>query len=443
MFVSCLMPTFNRAPDLLHLVEEAIESFLRQSYTESELLICNDAPGQQLQLAPRWARNPRIKIFNLDKRCETLSDKLQFLIDNSEAKSRGAAGAYCRWDDDDISLPGRLLHCVRMIEATGAIEYRAENYWYDTGTLREVHSAGNTHITGVWTNAAIDRIGGKYPPKRCGDEDQLFNRMLAEAGVNTRGETLDKEDIFYIYRWATGSRHLSGIAPLPSHYSALGSMPIRQGTFQLFPRWQRNYVAMVKQACRMPSEPRSWQTLSGYFDYADFYEAIVRAAPPRSKLVEIGCFGGMSLCHLAQTAKRAEKRLQVFGVDFGIGTNEGSFEVDFAHSPNVLAAIRECGVADIATLIAGESTRAAETFANSSLFFAFIDAAHSYNDTLADIQAWLPKIAPGGILAGHDYGSPQFPGVAEAVKYCFGEDWAERSAVRDLPRVPGVWYYRA
>ena len=34
---------------------------------------------------------------------------------------------------------------------------------------------------------------------------------------------------------------------------------------------------------------------------------------------------------------------------------------------------------------------------------AFIDADHSYVGCWGDIQAYWPKIKPGGILAGHDY----------------------------------------
>ena len=33
----------------------------------------------------------------------------------------------------------------------------------------------------------------------------------------------------------------------------------------------------------------------------------------------------------------------------------------------------------------------------------FIDARHSYDAVLEDLNAWWPKIRPGGILAGHDY----------------------------------------
>lgn len=46
--------------------------------------------------------------------------------------------------------------------------------------------------------------------------------------------------------------------------------------------------------------------------------------------------------------------------------------------------------------------------------FLFIDGDHSYEAVKHDIQAWLPFLAPGGIISGHDYGFG-FPSVRQAV----------------------------
>jgi len=46
--------------------------------------------------------------------------------------------------------------------------------------------------------------------------------------------------------------------------------------------------------------------------------------------------------------------------------------------------------------------------------FVYIDGLHDYESVQADIACWWPSVAPGGILAGHDY-SGSTPGVMQAV----------------------------
>lgn len=63
------------------------------------------------------------------------------------------------------------------------------------------------------------------------------------------------------------------------------------------------------------------------------------------------------------------------------------------------------------------SERAAGIVKDASIDFVFIDADHSYEGCKADINLWLPKLKPNGLLCGHDYDHPDFPkfGVKRAV----------------------------
>lgn len=84
--------------------------------------------------------------------------------------------------------------------------------------------------------------------------------------------------------------------------------------------------------------------------------------------------------------------------------------------------------ADVLTRFAGDrrriihadSVKAADQVADASLDFVFIDADHSYEGCKADIEAWVPKLKPGGLLCGHDFAHPDFPG------------WGVEQAVRDF-----------
>lgn len=246
MLISCLMPTYNRFPMLGHLVEEAVYSFLRQFEApglEYELIICNDTPGQRIYFS-----SGRIKVWNMDERFPTLSDKIQFMIGAAEGE------LLCRWDDDDISLPTRLRYSYEKLG--DRLEWRPGNYFYAERhlPLREVKHPGNTHIMSLWRRDVLKLMGGVYPPKLSGIEDQAFNAALFNAGVSPhQGEVIPREEIYYLYRWGTGSRHLSGKAsevkgnPHQAHYDEIGAAKIEQGRFQIYPHWKRDYPELAEE----------------------------------------------------------------------------------------------------------------------------------------------------------------------------------------------------
>jgi hypothetical protein len=65
--VSCLCLTYGRP----HLLEEAVESFLRQRWNgEKELIVVTDHPEQTLVY-----EHPEVLIVNLNRRLKTLGEK--------------------------------------------------------------------------------------------------------------------------------------------------------------------------------------------------------------------------------------------------------------------------------------------------------------------------------------------------------------------------------
>jgi hypothetical protein len=70
------------------------------------------------------------------------------------------------------------------------------------------------------------------------------------------------------------------------------------------------------------------------------------------------------------------------------------------------------------------SVEAAQRIPDRSLDFVYIDARHDYDSVLEDLEAWFPKVRPGGLMAGHDYADGVFRqsvfGVKSAVDQFFG-----------------------
>ncbi len=63
-----------------------------------------------------------------------------------------------------------------------------------------------------------------------------------------------------------------------------------------------------------------------------------------------------------------------------------------------------------------DSTEAAAIIVDETFDVVYIDARHDYRSVAEDINAWWPKVKPGGILAGHDYLFGQINGTLISVK---------------------------
>lgn len=143
-----------------------------------------------------------------------------------------------------------------------------------------------------------------------------------------------------------------------------------------------------------------WHTIPSFgpYDFEGFYERLVNEAPAQATLVEVGCYYGRSLVHLGVLAQRADKGLQIHGVDWGEGMGGGT-----STRAALIENICRAGLTDTVRLTFEPSPDAARRFAEDSCWLVFLDAAHTHEAVAADIRAWMPKVAPDGWLAGHDF----------------------------------------
>jgi len=121
---------------------------------------------------------------------------------------------------------------------------------------------------------------------------------------------------------------------------------------------------------------------------------------PGVVIVEVGTVGGGTSAHIARYCPQIRKlyAVDIVKPDAAIDVMHTVPHLEFVHSDSVLAAKR---------------------FDDKSIDLVFIDADHSAKGVFADLQAWVPKIKPGGVISGHDYGSHNHPGVKPAVDFYF------------------------
>jgi predicted O-methyltransferase YrrM len=153
----------------------------------------------------------------------------------------------------------------------------------------------------------------------------------------------------------------------------------------------------------------------GWFTWPKFYKDMVNKFPSDSQFVEVGTYEGKSLAYLLVEMINAKKEFKIVGVD--------SFTFIGENGKNILENlyINLDSVKNLFDTLICQSWDAASQFEDKSLDFVFIDADHVYESVKRDIIAWLPKIKPGGIIAGHDY-CDVHPGVIQAVNEIFGKE---------------------
>lgn len=156
-----------------------------------------------------------------------------------------------------------------------------------------------------------------------------------------------------------------------------------------------------------------------WFTYPRLYADLVKRAYNGSRFVEVGSWKGKSSAYMAVEIANSGKNIEFICVDTWAGGIEQG-PVDPEELYRTFLKNME-PVQNYYKHFRMSSLEAAKLFPDRCLDFVFIDASHQYEDVKADIVTWLPKVRVGGILAGHDYYTPEqdyFPGVRQAVHEC-------------------------
>lgn len=157
--------------------------------------------------------------------------------------------------------------------------------------------------------------------------------------------------------------------------------------------------------------------IDGWFseDEGRWYARFARALTG-GVFVEVGSWKGRSTSFIGRICNANGTRLVC--VDHWNGSND-SLRDRYAAAlavEDVEATFR----ANMASLgitvevIAAPSLEAAACFAPCSVDRVFLDASHDGPSVARDLEAWSERLAPTGILAGHDYGA-NHPGLTAAV----------------------------
>lgn len=208
--------------------------------------------------------------------------------------------------------------------------------------------------------------------------------------------------------WDTGFYHIlqaRGKRTLKPWLSRILNIGSEGGSFCPSPEWHAKNVMLSKWA-GMPHEtrpftgliPHTHHTQEGedWFSYKELYGEMV-ARFDKGFFVEMGSWKGRSGSFMATEIANSGKNIKFDCVDHwqgGDGNHEPRcydiFMRNMRHLEGFFNPVKMASV------------EAASTYPNGSLDFVFIDGRHDYSSIMEDLNAWVPKVKSGGVIAGHD-----------------------------------------
>lgn len=294
---------------------------------------------------------------------------------------RAAGGAYWRWKIGDIfEIAEASTGC--MIIRSSLFDRLTKPWFKDLGTLAECIEAGTT--------TAAEAASGEIVNGSMSD-DIYFCRKAVQAGARLLGHGGvickhwgRKNDCYELAKDSYPYQPAAGPIAVPA--SAV-SEPERVDSYD--PRIQ------------------SALTIHGWMSPVELLW-LAEQAERSTNMLEIGSWCGRSARALAENSKGHLTCVDTWAADSdratapqfakGLAEHDGNPDWTWDEFRFNMLGLNNVGAIRLPSIEAIKQVPPEMTFD-----FIFIDGAHDYANVKADIETWLPKLAPGGVIAGHDY----------------------------------------
>ena len=110
------------------------------------------------------------------------------------------------------------------------------------------------------------------------------------------------------------------------------------------------------------------------------------------------------------------------------------------HDKNYLQTVQKVNDYKNIEILRGITWEMANFVDDNSIDIVYIDACHSYECVMKDIESWIPKVKKGGIMAFHDYLSMEY-GVNQAVNEFAGKNGFSVNVIEENNTFDaGAWF---
>lgn len=188
--------------------------------------------------------------------------------------------------------------------------------------------------------------------------------------------------------------------------------------FDVWNRVEKIWMPEVPPAMRTAKLLTKWKPYGHLMDGEQ--TAIFRLAKGRRQAVDLGTFQGLSAVILGLACERVHT-IDAYEDVIGKGTFADTLDpnrYDHINGHSFENTAQLCDLFGNMSCEHNDTAEAGKSWAGGEVDVLLVDADHSEGATIANVNAWLPKMASGGLIIMHD-NNDIHPGVQKVVRSLF------------------------